>query len=204
MMALAQEQRKLFSISGARVLKSDLRRMLKHHGVKVDLWPLPGMLPRKPLKNLRGAYMNGLEGGPCVMVSRGIPDEPQIFTMAHELKHHLVDQELINAFCHAGNISDVIEIGAEIFAAELIYPQQLFADHMDEDGIEIGKCEPRHIVDLKRRTNTTLSYAGLAKRAEFLRFAPAGTLKGVKWKKLEESMYGEPVYKRIIRYRQRV
>jgi hypothetical protein len=50
---------------------------------------------------------------------------------------------------------------------------------------------------------TTLSYAGLAKRAEFYGYAPSGTLTGYRgWKKLEEELYGEPVYKRIMRARQ--
>lgn len=202
LMELAREQRTLMGLNGARVLKSDLRKLFKQHGVQVDLWPMPGMASQKALKNLRGAYMDHPESGPCVMISRDIPDEPQIFTMAHELKHHLTDKELITAFCHEANVSDVLEIGAEVFAAELIYPQQLFADNLTDIGVERGSCTAQDIVKLKRETQTTLSYAGLEKRAEFLGFAPSGSLKGVKWKKLEESIYGEPVYKRVNRFRQ--
>jgi hypothetical protein len=201
LMELAQQQRTLFGIKGSRVLKSDLRKMFKHYEVQVDLWPMPGLMPRKSLKNLRGAYLGKLECGPCVMISRDLPDEPQIFTMAHELKHHLTDQELITTFCHETNTSDVLEIGAEVFAAELIYPQQLFIDDMTGMGVECGKCEPRHLVDLKRQTKTTMHYASLAKRAAFLGYAPADSFKGIQWKKLEESIYGEPIYKRINRYR---
>jgi len=201
MRKLADEQRSLIGLKGPRVLKSDLRKLFKHHGVQVDLWPMPGMVTQKSLKNLRGAYMEHPESGPCVMISRDIPDEPQIFTMAHELKHHLADRELITAFCHQANTSDVLEIGAEVFAAELIYPQQLFSDNLSSMGVIHGQCTAREIVKLKHETQTTLSYAGLAKRAEFLGFAPADSLKNIKWKKLEESIYGEPVYKQIIRYR---
>jgi len=201
MMELAQQQRAFFKFEGARTLKSDLRKIFKHHGVQIDLWPMPGLTPRKPLKNLRGAYLNEAECGPCVMISRNLPDEPQIFTMAHELKHHLVDQDRITAFCHEANIADVIEIGAEIFAAELIYPQQLFIDDMCSLGIQRGQCDAQHVVTLKHQTRTTLSYTGLSKRAEFLGFAPKGEFKGVKWKKLEESIFGEPDYKRFNRYR---
>lgn len=183
------------------MLKSDLRRLFKHHGIQVDLWPMPGMTRRNALKNLRGAYIDHPDSGPCVMISRDIPDEPQIFTMAHELKHHLVDRGSITAFCHEANTSDVIEIGAEVFAAELIFPQQLFIDTLTSMGIVRGKCVASDVVKLKHDTRTTLSYAGLAKRAEFMGFAPADSLKGVKWKKLEESIYGEPVYKQINRYR---
>jgi hypothetical protein len=58
------------------------------------------------------------------------------------------------------------------------------------------------LVRLKRETQTTLSYTGLAKRAEFLNFAPAGSLARVAWKKLEEQLYGEPFYKQLRRSRQ--
>lgn len=201
MRELAREQRLLAELEGARVLKSDLRKLFKYHGVQVDLWPISGAVRRKALKNLRGAYIDHPVSGPCVMISRDIPDEPQIFTMAHELKHHLVDRGSITAFCHEANTSDVIEIGAEVFAAELIFPQQLFIDTLTGMGVVRGGCQASDIVKLKRDTQTTLSYAGLAKRAEFMRFAPVDSLKGVKWKKLEESIYGEPVYKRIIRQR---
>jgi len=201
MRELASQQRELFKVDGARVLKSDLRKMLKHHGVQVDLWPMPGLKARKSLKNLRGAYINHLECGPCVMISRDLPDEPQVFTMAHELKHHLADREQITAFCHEANTSDMVEIGAEVFAAELIYPEQLFKDGLTGMGVELGGLIPRNIVDLKRESRTTLSYAGMAKRATFLGYADAESLKGIQWKKLEESIYGEPAYKRIQRYR---
>ena len=201
MMEFAREQRALIGLNGPRVLKSDVRKIFKNYSVQVDLWPMPGMVTQKSLKNLRGAYMNHPESGPCVMISRNIPDEPQIFTMAHELKHHLADKDLITAFCHDSNNSDVLEIGAEVFAAELIYPQQIFTVNLTEMGVTHGQCRAEDIVKLKHDTQTTLSYAGLAKRAEFLGFATDGSLKSVKWKKLEESIYGEPTYMRINRFR---
>jgi hypothetical protein len=71
-------------------------------------------------------------------------------------------------------------------------------------GIGPRQCTPEVIVRLKHETQTTLSYAGLAKRAEFLNFAAAGSLAKVPWKKLEAQLYGEPVYKRLLRSRQDV
>jgi Zn-dependent peptidase ImmA (M78 family) len=150
------------------------------------------------LRKLRGAYFSD-EIGATVMLAKGLPEDPMVFTMGHELKHHLVDRDLALSYCDASNESDPIEIGAEIFAAELIYPEQDFVSHLSEMGLSSGRCEPRHLVDLKRSTRTTLSYAGLAKRAEFLEFAPAGSLAGIRWKKLEEGLYGPPIYKRFRR-----
>jgi Zn-dependent peptidase ImmA (M78 family) len=119
-----------------------------------------------------------------------------VFTMGHELKHHLVDRDKIVALCDTSNQSAEIEIGAEIFAAELIYPEDMFRANLASLGVLPGSCTSRNIVDLKRQTNTTLSYAGLAKRAEFLGLAPSGSLAKIAWKKLEDSIYGIPFYRR--------
>jgi hypothetical protein len=35
----------------------------------------------------------------------------------------------------------------------------------------------------------------------FLGLAPAGSLNAIRWKKLEEKIFGEPVYKRLLRRR---
>jgi Zn-dependent peptidase ImmA (M78 family) len=119
--------------------------------------------------------------------------------MAHELKHHLVDRGLGLSYCDASNQREPIEIGAEVFAAELIFPEQDFVRWLKQIGVGPHQCTPEVLVRLKQETQTTLSYAGLAKRAEFLNFAPAGSLAKVPWKKLEEQIYGEPFYKRLIR-----
>lgn len=201
MTELAQKQRNLIGLQGVRVLKSDIRKLFKLHSVQIDLWPFPGMTYKKPLKSLRGAYINDPIAGPCVLISRNIPDEPQIFTMAHELKHHLVDQDSVTSFCQDSNLSEMVEVGAEVFAAELIFPQKLFYESMISMGVKQGGCTAEDLVKLKHSSNTTLSYAGLVKRAEYFKFATSGSLAKVKWKILEELTYGEPVYKRIQRFK---
>ena len=190
MRSLALETRAKYALTTARVLKSDLRKIYKDQGVHIDLWPYK-------LKKLRGAYFND-EGGPSVMLAKGLPDDPMIFTMGHELKHHLVDRDSIVALCDPSNEKAEIETGAEIFAAELIYPESMFQEDLARLGATMGTCTPQQIVALKRETQTTLSYQGLAKRAEFLGYSVTGSLKKVAWKKLEESIYGVPLYKRLI------
>jgi len=190
MRVLALETRAKYALTTARVLKSDMRRIYKDQGIHIDLWPYR-------LKKLRGAYFND-ETGPSVMLAKGLPDDPMIFTMGHELKHHLVDRDSIVALCDPSNQKAEIEIGAEIFAAELIYPESMFHEDLSRLGASSGSCRPEQIVALKRETQTTLSYQGLAKRAEFLGYSEPGSLKKVAWKKLEESLYGVPLYKRLI------
>lgn len=193
--ALARAVRAEYSLTTPRVLRSDLRRVYKDQGIRIDYWP-------HPLKRLRGAYF-GDEFGPSVLLPRHLPSEPLIFTMGHELKHHLVDRGLLLAYCGPTNEHEPIEIGAEIFAAELVFPEEDFSRTLVEMGVALGECKPEDLVRLKQVTRTTLSYSSLAKRAEFVGFVESGTFSHVRWRKLEEEMYGEPVYKRILRLRGR-
>lgn len=193
--ALARGVRAEFGLLTPRVLRTDLRRIYKDKGIQFDLWPPKNSPPGTKLKRLRGAFFYD-EYGATIMISRGLPNDPAVFTMAHELKHFLVDQHLKTVFCGENNIGEEIEIGAEIFAAELIFPDADFQHNMQLKGIVKGSCTAEVLVHLKHDTQTTLSYAGLVKKAEFLGFASPGSLSGVKWKKLEEQIYGVPFYKK--------
>ncbi len=145
---LASMTRAKYGLTTPRVLKSDLRTLYKDQGIHIDLWP-------HKMRECRGAYFND-ELGPTVMLVKGLPDDPTIFTMSHELKHHLVDRDLPIACCSVRNIDEHIEIGAEIFAAELIYPEQQFIDDLTVRGIGVGACTAEVLVRLKHETRTTL------------------------------------------------
>jgi len=135
------------------------------------------------------------------MVSRHLPDEPLIFTMGHELKHHLFDSDLGVSYCDESNEHDAIEIGAEIFAAELIFPEGDFVAWLGAEGIDHNNFKAETLVHMKRKSQTTMSYTALVKRSEYLQYVLKGSFSSVKWKLLEERIYGEPIYKRIIRRR---
>jgi hypothetical protein len=191
MKVLARQVRLDYGLTTPRVLRSDLRRIYRDKGVKIDLWP-------HRLKQLRGAYFYD-ELGATVMLVKGLPEAPMVFTMAHELKHHLTDRDAVVSYCAAKNQDEPSEIGAEVFAAELIFPEGDFISLMNEMGVQPGRCSPEDIVRLRCTSHTTLSYAGLAKRAVFLDYASASSLEGVKWVKLEEQIYGVPFYRRRLR-----
>ena len=199
MKRLAREVREEFGLETPRVLRADLRCIYRKHHIKIDLWPATEGQPCK-LRKLRGAYFND-EMGSTVMINRQLPQDPRIFTMAHELKHHLVDRDIAVSYCGRDNENIPIEIAAEVFAAELIFPENDFADRLIQMGVGYGKCTPEDLARLKCETKTTLSYAGLEKRAVFMRFAVKGSFAGVQWKKLEEQIYGEPLYKLLQRRR---
>jgi Zn-dependent peptidase ImmA (M78 family) len=165
----------------ARVLPTDLRRIYFKNGIEIDYWPYR-------LRNLRGVFICD-DLGTTVMLAGNLPQDPMVFTMAHELKHFLTDRHLGLSYCDQSNMSKSVEIGAEIFAAELLFPDQYFVDYMEKKRIKRGQCTPDSIVKLKMDTRTTLSYSGLAIKAERLRYAPTGSLTRVKaWRRLEKAL----------------
>src|SRR5438132_12672334 len=150
---LALQTRAHYGLDSPRVLRSQLRAIYKHHGIAIDLWSCK-------FKKLRGAYFND-DAGPTVMLAKGLPEDPMVFTMAHELKHHLVDSGTNISLCSFENERAPIEIGAEVFAAELIFPEHEFVADLKRAGVQSGRCTAEDLVHLKRRTRTTLSYSGL-------------------------------------------
>lgn len=193
MKTLARQVRAAYSLSSCRVRKSDLRRIYRAEGIRIDIWPYK-------FKEVRGAYFHDFLG-PTVMIAK-LPTDPFVFTLAHELKHHLFDRAVAVPPCGIRNQSEQVEIGAEVFAAELLFPESEFRRMMDGFGVGVGSCRPANIIEIKRRTGTTLSFLGLVKRAEFLGFAAPGSLPRTGWKVLEEKIHGVPFYKRAARARQ--
>ena len=180
---LARQVRAEFGLRSPRVVESDLRRIYEQNGITIDDWPYR-------LRNLRGAFICD-ELGTTVMLASGLPQDPKVFTMAHELKHFYRDRHLGISYCDQSNLGKTLEIGAEIFAAELLFPDKDFMTQMRSMRIGTNQCLPRTLVRLKQKTRTTLSYAGLAIKAERLGYAPSRSLTTIKtWRKFEE-IYGE-------------
>jgi len=176
---LARQVRAEHGLQSPRVLASDLRRIYDRNGIVIDSWPYR-------LRNLRGAFINDHLGA-TVLLASGLPQDPMVFTMAHELKHFFRDRDLGISYCDQSNLSKTVEVGAEIFAAELLFPDQDFMKHMRLLRVGRDQCLPKTLVQLKLKTRTTLSYAGLAIKAERLGYAPPCSLTKIKtWRKLED------------------
>lgn len=180
MRELALEVRARNGIEGSDLSMRDMWRIYCEEGIeKLDF--------RHGFKDLRGAYFND-DCGVTVMLAGGLPDEPTVFTMAHELKHHLVDAESGPVVCRTNEQIKRIEIGGEVFAAELIYPEKDFVYDLFRLLRGMPKTlSPEVLVELKRKTNTTLSYAALAKRTVLLRLADDKTFRDVRWGILQDN-----------------
>ena len=195
---LAHEVRREYSLSTQSISLTTVRNIYKAEEIVLDYWPYK-------LKKVRAAYFLD-DGIPYVLLNAKIkPKEPRIFSLCHELKHHYIDQKVITQKGYMG-CQDVswssgshIEIGAEIFAAEFIYPEEEFLDFVRRMGIDEGSCSKEQVVQLKRECGAPVSYVFLRKRLEWFGFIEKGAFDGVQFQKLEEQIYGVPFYKIINR-----
>ena len=166
-----------------------MQGIYKTEGIKIDRWDTS---PR-----IRAAYLCE-SNDYSVLLNKNLPREPKLFSMAHELKHHYADQSSLksgNIKCGDYNANKVIEIGAEIFAAEFIYPEDEMKDLLDELGINHENCTPQKIVEFKRVCPGIVSYSFLVKRFEWFGLYEQRMHKDIMFQKLEEQMYGLPIYK---------
>jgi Zn-dependent peptidase ImmA (M78 family) len=91
--------------------------------------------------------------------------------------------------------NQAIEIGAEVFAAEFIFPESEFLDQTQNLNIKAGDCSPEDVVRLKRGYGACVSYQFLRKRLIRLGFVGAHDFDRIQFQKLEEQIYGLPIYK---------
>ena len=186
---LAREKRCQHSVVTSKLGRLKMRQIYKVEGVRID--------DRSMSQRIRAIYMCD-DGDPSVAINKKLPDEPRLFSLAHELKHHFLDQDLIEngeIRCGDYNANERIEKAAEVFAAEFIYPEEEFVACLHGLGIKLGCCQKEDVVRLKCNCGATVSYTFLQKRLERLGYAQPGAFNGVQFKKLEESIYGLPIYK---------
>lgn len=185
---LARDKRKHYGVDTANFGLKDVRAIYKAEGIKIDYYPLPN--------KVKAIYMCG-DNHYSVAVQRSLPDEPKIFALMHELKHHYCDQEILNSgYIHCGdfNMQDPIEIGAEKFAAEFIYPIKEFSD--DVSQLNIKEWSAEDIVKFKRNCKAKVSYIYICRRLTELKLIKFNQFKGVQFQKLEHEIFGLPFHLR--------
>jgi Zn-dependent peptidase ImmA (M78 family) len=186
--ALARSKRVVHQVETAAFGLREVREIYRAEGVRIDYWPLP--------YRIKALYMC-TDGDCSVAVQRALPDEPKLFALIHELKHHYCDREALgNGVIHCGdyNANEVIEIGAEVFAAEFIYPEAEF--QQDLRLLQVATWDAGAVVHLKRSCKAKVSYKFLCKRLERLRLIAPGQFDRVQFQKLEDGMFGVPLYRR--------
>lgn len=181
---LAREIRAKYGLNSARVMVADLRKIYRKEGIdRVDYWD------KFKSTKIKGAYFSD-DIGKTVVINKKIikQTEPKVFTMAHELKHHLLDKVVGVSFCSDDNEKAQLERAADAFASELIYPVAMFTQDMKNRDITHGSCTAEDVVRLKHETQTTLSHSALALRAARLGYCDMTILKA-RWHKLRDELY---------------
>lgn len=188
MKRLAREKRQLHRVETSALGLAAIRQIYKLESIKIDQWKLPS--------KVKAVYM--CDCNDCsVAIQRSLPDEPKIFALVHELKHHYCDREAIGTgaiHCGEYDANELIEKGAEVFAAEFIYPEASFAN--DVDGRKIQTWHAEDVVLFKRECGAKVSYRFICKRLEWLRLIRPNQFDCVQFRKLEEEMFGVPFYRR--------
>jgi len=183
----AREIRGDYGFDSPKVTKTDLRKIYKDEGIRIDLAPTKRCNFR--LGKIKGAYFSDDGCGATVVLNKLLPDAPRIFTMAHELKHHFFDRDSDDRAVCFDDSDAKIEIGAEVFAAELLFPDGEFVELAAQLGLSGPMCA-EDIVTLKAETKATMSYQALVKKAEWVGLANKGEIAGVRWSSVEDSVYG--------------
>jgi Zn-dependent peptidase ImmA (M78 family) len=186
---LARQKRLEYGVVTSEFGLQKVRSIYKAEGITLDY--------RETSPKIRAVYMCD-DDDPSVMVNKTLPPEPKLFSLVHELKHHYVDRLIIESGeikCGDYNANQAIEVGAEVFAAEFIYPEAEFLALATELDFRPGQITADQIVRFKRECGAKVSYTFLQKRFEWFRFINAGQFAKVQFQKLEEQIYGPPIYK---------
>jgi Zn-dependent peptidase ImmA (M78 family) len=186
--ALAREKRALHSVDTRAFGLREARQIYKIEGIQIDYWPLP--------YKIKALYMCA-DGQASVALKKSLPDQPKLFALMHEFKHHLVDRESLgNGVIHCGdyNVSEEIEIGAEVFSAEFIYPEEECLADLLASRVAAWRAED--VVRFKHACAAKVSYIFICKRLEWFEFITPNRFAGTQFQKLEEQMFGVPFYRR--------
>ncbi len=90
MRQLAGEKREMLSLSTADITLSRIRQIYRSEGIVIDKCP-------RRLRKVKAAYFND-DNGCSVLLNMSLPEEPRLFAMIHELKHHYEDRQRLQCF----------------------------------------------------------------------------------------------------------
>lgn len=184
MKSLAREKRDEYEIGSQKINLTLIRKIYKQEEIAIDYWDVKS--PR-----IKASYhCDDIDAS--VLVKRSLPDEPKLFALIHELKHHFMDREgIINCefACGDYNANKSIEVGAEVFAAEFLFPELEMKQSLINFGLTDSTCTPEKIVEYKKNCGASISYQYIVKRLEFFRIIEKKSYDKVKFKNLEETLF---------------
>lgn len=111
--AIAEQERRRLGIGDAAV--ADVTELLEKHGVRTAIVDLP--------EDISGLTVFDVEAGPFVATNRGDHLLRRNFSFAHEYAHVLLDCDSTGRISRDSERTDLIEVRANSFAANLLMPE---------------------------------------------------------------------------------
>lgn len=188
MKELARQKRELYNVRTAAFGLREVRKIYSAEGVSLDYYQLPS--------KVKALYMCA-DGDRSVAIKKTLPEEPKLFALIHELKHHYCEQDDISKGkinCGDYNQNELIEIGAEVFAAEFLYPENEFSQ--DIQYSRISTWTPNAVVIFKKHCKAKVSYQFICKRLERLGLISRNQFKDIQFQRLEYQIFGLPYHLR--------
>lgn len=189
MKLLAHQKRVEFNVHLNKIGLKFIREIYKSEGIIIDYRDI-----RSP--RIKAIYFCD-DIDTSVGVKKKLPNEPKIFSLIHELKHHFVDRENIlncDFVCGDYNENKMIEKGAEVFAAEFIFPENEMLQSLTNFGISKETISPEKIVEYKKTCGIPISYTFIKKRLTWFKLIKDGEYDNIKFQSIEERLY-PPIYK---------
>lgn len=141
MKQLAQQKRAEFDVDTSKLGLKKIREIYKQEKIFIDYRDIRS-------SRIRAAYYcDDIDSS--VLIKRTLPDEPKLFSLVHELKHHFADRQgILNSelVCGDYNANKTVEIGAEVFAAEFIFPEIEMFQSLNNFAISKETITPEKIV----------------------------------------------------------
>jgi Zn-dependent peptidase ImmA (M78 family)/transcriptional regulator with XRE-family HTH domain len=122
--AIAEQERRRLGIGGAPV--ADVTELLEKHGVRTAIVDLP--------EDISGLTVFDLEAGPFVATNRGDHLLRRNFSFAHEYAHVLLDCDSTGRISRDSERTDLIEVRANSFAANLLMPEACVREVLEALG----------------------------------------------------------------------
>ncbi len=187
---IARIKRQEYGVTHQNIGLQKVREIYKEEGVKITT-------REGGFGNLRAAYFSDQLGNE-VLLNGKLPADQRLFSLLHEFKHHLVDQQELSgiSFCRKYGEQPATEIAAEVFAAEFIWPETDFISMVRDFGLTSSNTSPSLIVAFKRSSQMPVSYKFINKRLKRFGIITEKTIQGVHFLKLEEETYGQPFWKK--------
>lgn len=184
----AKTIRRLAGFQTLRIGARDLKRfMIENAPIQIDRWPTGN--------SVKTLWYRSQDSWNLAIDSR-LPREPYIWSLAHSLKHVVLDEMVSGSAC---NPKEKLCRDANRFAQEFLFPDDIFRSLVREFTGGQRQVSASDMVHIKVQSGTPLSYRTLIYKAERCRLGNSDELLDVDFARVERQIYGFFDFKKAYR-----